>query len=346
MNAKNLLFLLLLFISIKLQAQVLPGVSKEFAPAIVSRLNDVIYRVKIPASKQRAIAIFFKQQDSIFQIEIKNGLPVYKDQSSFELTAEKLNELTGASEADIYYSKSSISASKFNYALLYRAILNLSSKQMNDLVQKNLSIQQKYDASLEMQQLLSSLNPVQTTAFFKVISEKPALKWSQVDWLELKSFNLTKGLDSIKTCSRFYDYQFTRIKRKERLFSTNQKDSIAYFNTHDLTVVKPRLLLDILKSENYKIYFNLKNQIKLTQLVTKSWENVKSKGLTKGLDSVQVKQELYNYELRYALATERIVMEKSLKNIFARQDCFDSRPKVLIALEKATAGRIPNSEQF
>ena len=345
MKIKKMLLVLSLLMSIKVHAQILPDISKEFAPVIVSRLNDVIPKVKIPESKQRALAYFFKQQDSIFQIEVKHGLPLYKDQRSFELTAEKLNELTGASESDTYYLKSPIPASKINYAILYRGILNLSAKQIADLIQKNLSIQQKYDAILEMQQLLSSLTLTQITIFFKVISEKPALKWSQMDWRELKSFNLTKGLDSIKTCSRFYDCQFIRIARNERLSSTNKRDSIAYYDA-DFKVVRPGLFLDILKPENYTIYFTLKNQAKLTQSATKKWEDIKSRGLSKGLDSVQVKQELYDYELRYALATERIAIEKSLKNIFAKQDCVDNRPIILTALERAIAGRVPKSEQF
>jgi len=89
----------------------------------------------------------------------------------------------------------------------------------------------------------------------------------------------------------------------------------------------------ILNPDQITTFLNHKNQPIATANSKKEWAKIKELGLNSGLDSNKVIIQLADYDLRYLVANERLNMDKTQQNAFAKKDVENDKPEVLQKME-------------
>lgn len=81
-------------------------------------------------------------------------------------------------------------------------------------------------------------------------------------------------------------------------------------------------------------YFHFICQEGVKKRARKHWEDIQQYDFSHKLDSIQTLKELENYEMRLAIANQWIGLERSRKNLFAKEDILCSKPKCLMLKEQ------------
>ena len=313
------------------QAQLNERLDKgEFSNIILSRLNDVISKIKLSEEEQRLLATNFRTQDSTVQSELKK-CNVYKGVRNLSLIQDQLKLISARFEAK-EFDDISIPISNYNYALLYRQPLCLKRKQISQLIKlnKQRNVVDKRPQS-EFESLRKILTISQYNKYFEIFSSSDALKWTKFEWDKLSPIFSAKELDSVTVTSIIYNHQLRKFFKINYFSSLGEKDSIGAVRDDKLFGV--RMFRQALGRRNYIKYFQWQNERAIQMTVERNWKSLTTYHLAERSDSVTYFNDNRTYELNFRLAMEDYAYDNSLSNKHLIQYWLENKPKKLKLLD-------------
>lgn len=97
----------------------------------------------------------------------------------------------------------------------------------------------------------------------------------------------------------------------------------------DRSKLEGKSLMSIVSHQQLEDYFEFISQKAANEQAKKYWDELKDYDFMKEKDSVQVINELVNYECRLAVADQWILLENSRKHLFDKEDILNGKPEVL-----------------
>ena len=313
------------------QAQLNERLDKsELSSIILSRLNNVISKIKLSKEEQRLLAVHFKTQDSTVQAELKK-CNIYKGVRDLSLTQDQLKLISGRFEAK-EFDNISIPISNCNYALLYRQPLCLKRIQISKLIKSNKerNVVNK-GGQTQFESLRSILTVSQYKKYFEILSSSDALKWTKFEWNKLLPIFNTKELDSVTVTSIIYNHQLRKFFKINYFGSIGEKDSIGAIRADKFFGV--RMFRQALGRKNYSKYFQWQNERAIQMTVERNWKSLTTYHLAERSDSVMYFNENRIYELNLRLAMEDYAYDNSLSNKHLIQYWLENKPKKLKLLD-------------
>ncbi|MBK0384459.1 hypothetical protein I5M32_15950 [Pedobacter sp. SD-b] len=160
-----------------------------------------------------------------------------------------------------------------------------------------------------------------------------AAKLPHAKLTELVNYRKEVGLSANQV-----DTLVTRIIQLEKTkFYEQLNNPYGYFTA---TTFETENILRILTKPQLETYLSLKNKNKAIYNTQKNWQKLKALNLVKDADSVTINREHEAYELKYLVANQILLMEKSQRNAFNRLTIQNTKPPLLkqldaLATEKA-----------
>ena len=224
------------------------SVINKYPSAIIVKVYNTLVKTPLSEQKQVALAELFSAEDEEIATTIRKGgvKDVQNIKSKYESMLEKTlspQELTAVKSTVVALSENDRflnSNSKFLAAIQNEMELGLTPVQIDSLKANGLLLEKlkasftsldpkkKYDAqNFENVVLPRLLNDSQINLLFSFRYKDQAAGWAVGDWKELKSRNLSSGLDSLTVVSSIIKYDIARSVVNERYKSDPAKKTLA-----------------------------------------------------------------------------------------------------------------------
>jgi hypothetical protein len=321
--------ILLLGLSTKVNAQVVPQVAKNYPIAIVEKVQKIALKTNISAQRQILLAKYFQQRDSSITVEMAKGLPVNEAITKYTDIETACSQVLSPIELNDFLVAINSRKSLAALSVVNRDKLNLSNNQVSMLLQliqrsaPNGPIKTAVDAGVnQISEIHKILNDDQLKDLFTIVNHSQALKYAITDWHFIIRTDPEIGLDSVNTVDQFSKYQLNVLNKETwGLLSGNT-------NHKDLVVARPPLMLVLdafkgrLASKNLGIVIRGKSKLKLNEdqftnvlnaanKVENYYADLKSKNLKSNFDLIGYEKKWIDINLKGNQYDKYLVLKNS-----------------------------------
>lgn len=153
----------------------------------------------------------------------------------------------------------------------------------------------------------------------------------------MESFSHNKLLDIIckREVSKLTEKQIEQLLAEySRIMQAEHKarydDELENVETKfERSQLECKSLMSIVSHQQLEDYFEFISQKVANQQAKKYWDELKNYDFIKDKDSVQVINELADYEFRLAVANQWVLLDSSRKHLFDKEDVLNGKPEVL-----------------
>lgn len=121
---------------------------------------------------------------------------------------------------------------------------------------------------------------------------------------------------------------YAKIKQDE--YASKYENKTDGFKKFDSRKLESECLIKNLSSLQLDKYFKYISREGAEKRAKKHWEDMKQCDFAQKLDSVHTLKELEHYEMRLAIADQWVNLDRSRKNLFAKEDILCDKPKCLM----------------
>ncbi len=247
------------------------------------------------------LGAYFKQQDSLANISLSKNAPAETINSFYIIKQSELKGILSPLELIDYETQDYATASKFAVAIKVRNQLKIDKRMTDSLLlylrtaKANSKKDDFNENDYEADKLGRLLTEQQNGILMRAIYKTRAQDYAKADWVLLKKYNLTKGLDSAAIYAQNEEYELYKAVFLNRIILAKNQlkdDSIRQV----INITKPRglLKLDIYKNSLPSSEFS--NVIKCRKDI-----DLKPEQIELMLDKlIELEKLRLNYSVRYA----------------------------------------------
>ena len=127
---------------------------------------------------------------------------------------------------------------------------------------------------------------------------------------------------------------YVKIKRDE--YASKYENKTNELKKFDSRKLESECLIKNVSSLQLDKYFKFISREGAEKRAKKHWEDMQQYDFAQKLDSLRTLKELEDYEMRLAIADQWVNLDRSRKNLFAKEDILCDKPKCLILKDEWT----------